>query len=288
MGNQLQFDWIENIKLHLADSTEVVFNLWSATLGYSRYHFYRITQTKTESDFRRCLIDTIVALGGKPKEVLTDNMSAIVKIVNNKRYIHPTVIQFLKDMGIKINLCKVRHAYTKGKVEVSNKYQSWLSPYDYKFSTFEDLAKGVEQILSQVNYQANDSTKLAPYVLFKKEKEHLEKLPPMSLLKQYHSQLTTKDVNVSNLIKHDGAFYGVPCQYSNKKVLISEDNNKIFIYDCSLKLLGIYEKSSSGIHYAKGLYSISKRSNESEQEFNLRIDNNLLQLANVGGKTYAD
>ena len=32
-GDQLQFDWVEGLKLHLADGTLIQFSLWSATLG---------------------------------------------------------------------------------------------------------------------------------------------------------------------------------------------------------------------------------------------------------------
>lgn len=39
-GDQLQFDWVESLKLHLVDGTLIQFSLWSATLGYSRRHIY--------------------------------------------------------------------------------------------------------------------------------------------------------------------------------------------------------------------------------------------------------
>lgn len=165
-GDQMQFDWIEDIKLHLKNGQLIEFNLWSASLKYSRRHVFKVAKHLTEADFKRCFIETIIILGGTPKRALTDNMSAIVNIKNGKRTIHPTVIQFMKDMGVELNLCKVRHPYTKGTVEVSNKYQYWLNSYDYKFETEADLYKGVEEILDQCNYQANSETKIAPIVLF--------------------------------------------------------------------------------------------------------------------------
>jgi len=70
------------------------------------------------------LIETFILIGGTVNRVLNDNMSAIVNVNSNKKTIHSTVVQFMKDLGVKLELCKVRHPYTKGKVEVSNKYQN--------------------------------------------------------------------------------------------------------------------------------------------------------------------
>lgn len=99
-------------------------------------------------------------------------------------------------MGIKLLLCKTRHAYTKGKVEVSNKYQDWLKPYDYKFRNKSDLYNGVEEILSRTNYQINIELKVAPFFHFKKEKETLGKLPNINVLKSYIDDLIEKIIYI--------------------------------------------------------------------------------------------
>lgn len=46
-GELLQFDWVEDLKLELSTEEIVTFNLWSGTLAYSRYHFFKITLDKT-------------------------------------------------------------------------------------------------------------------------------------------------------------------------------------------------------------------------------------------------
>lgn len=280
-GEQLQFDWVENLSLHLSNGELVQFNLWSATLGYSRYHYFKIAENLTEQEMKSCFISTIINLGGLPKTALTDNMSSIVSIRSNKKYIHPTVSQFFKDLGIKLVLCKTRHAYTKGKVEVSNKYQDWLKPYDYKFANKSDLYNGVEEILSQSNYQLNSELKVAPYFLLKKEKETLNSLPNVNILKSYINDLVEKIVNISSLIDFKGAKYGVPKEYINKKVLIRETEKNIYIYNSSLKLICTYEKYKFGIHYTSGLYNIAKMKNETVDDFKTRVENNLARLARL-------
>lgn len=283
-GDQLQFDWIEGIHLHLKKGQLIDFNLWSASLKYSRRHIFKVVKHLTEVDFKRCFIETIIILGGTPTRALTDNMSAIVNINKGKKTIHPTVVQFMKDINVELNLCKVRHPYTKGTVEVSNKYQYWLNAYDFKFETEADLYKGVEEILEQCNYQENSETKVAPIVLFESEKKHLKPLPNMNILKTYHSNLIPIKANISSLITYGGAKYGVPSKYANTQVLISEIDNTVQIFDNKLKLLSTYPKVNYGIHYATGLYSIAKRKNETEEEYKVRIENNLSQLAKLGLK----
>lgn len=280
-GEQLQFDWVEDIKLHLTNGELVTFNLWSATLGYSRYHYFKVAENLTEAEMKNCFISTIINLGGVPKTVLTDNMSAIVSIRDGKKHVHPTVTQFFKDMGVKLNLCKARHAYTKGKVEVSNKYQNRLDPYDGKFSSKNDLYNGVEEILNQSNYQINSELKVTPSFLFKKEKGTLNSLPNINVLKSYLNNVIERTVNISSLIEYKGAKYGVPKEYINKKVLIRETEKNIYIYDIGLNSISTYEKQTSGIHYANGLYEIAKMQNESLEAFKIRIDDNLNRLAKL-------
>ena len=281
-GDQLQFDWVEKLKLHLIDGTLVEFNLWSATLGYSRRHIFKVVFSLTESTFRKCLIETFIIIGGKTKRVLTDNMSAIVNVTEKQKTIHPTIIQFMKDLDVKLELCKVRHPYTKGKVEVSNKYQNWLNSYEYKFKTIEDLIKGVEEILEQCNYQKNAETKIAPIILYNIEKSKLEKLPNKDILIKYHSDFIKVKVNNACLVQYNGAKYGLPKESINSIVLLDNSNEKLTFYDFDLNLLASYPIYESGIHYSNGLYSICAIKGESMEEYNKRIANNLALLSNVG------
>ena len=68
------------------------------------------------------LIQSFIATGGVPREILFDNMRSIVDIVDGKRRINSKARQFAKDFGFKIKLAKPRHSFTKGKVETINKF----------------------------------------------------------------------------------------------------------------------------------------------------------------------
>ena len=107
-GTQLQVDWKEDMKTVLKTGEVIEYNLFVATFGYSRYHYYIYSRTKTTDDFLRCLIEVLQRSGGIPKTIITDNMSAIVSIKANAKDKLPVIRQFEKDIGIRIHLCKVR------------------------------------------------------------------------------------------------------------------------------------------------------------------------------------
>lgn len=110
------------MSIHLKNSKEINFNVFSATLGYSRKHVFIYSTSKTEDDFKRRIIETFRRLGGVTHTVLTDNMSAIVSVNNGKRNIHIGIQQLFKDLGCELKLCKPKAPQTKGKDENSNKF----------------------------------------------------------------------------------------------------------------------------------------------------------------------
>lgn len=116
LGQQLQFDWKEDIKMISKHGELFEFNIFSATLGASRLHVFLYSKFKTRIDVQRCLVETFEYIGGVTKELLTDNMSSIVDTKTGKFY--QEFISFVKDMGTFAKHCKVRHPYTKGKDEI--------------------------------------------------------------------------------------------------------------------------------------------------------------------------
>lgn len=99
-GQQLQVDWVESMRLATTKGETLEFNFFSATLGYSRLHYFEYTEFKQEADFKRCLVHAFERLDGMTREVLTDNMSAVVAVDGRGgRTVHPSVSQFFKDIG---------------------------------------------------------------------------------------------------------------------------------------------------------------------------------------------
>lgn len=128
-GRQLQFDWKEDVATRDRAGAEYRFNVFSATLGYSRRHLFRRSPTRTRDDLLACMHGVAVRLGGVPSEWLTDNMSAIAAIGGDgRRGRDPRVERFAREAGFEIVLCAPRTPETKGKVESANRFPSVLAP----------------------------------------------------------------------------------------------------------------------------------------------------------------
>ena len=211
-------------------------------------------------DFMRCLIECFRMIGGIPKVVLTDNMSAIVSITSDGKRKHEEILQFEKDLGIKIKLCKVRTPETKGKVESSNRFMNWLEPYNNQFESEDDLIKIIEIIAKQSNETNNQTTNIPPVELFKREKEYLQPLPPKILLENYIANFVVQIVPPTLLVHYKGSEYSVPKSYINKRVKIYPIANKLYIY-FNTELISIHEIKQQKINYHLSDYEGGLRDN---------------------------
>lgn len=269
-GKQLQVDWVESIKLATINGEIIEFNLFSATLGYSRFHYFEYTEFKQEVDFKRCLIHFFKKIGGLTKEVLTDNMSAIVNVNDEKKTIHPSIIQFFKDIGVKLKLCRVRTPQTKGKDEVSNKFAQWLRSYDGKLKNKEHLIKLIDKLNTDINKQKNTGTNIPPILLFTKEKEYLSPLPNKELLDSYEDEMRSCKVPSTFVIEYKGAKYSVPPYLITKTVNYKERDGKLFIYYKSDLVAEHQIKKPKTVnyqvdHYKKGLLGKLKDDSEIDE-----------------------
>lgn len=257
-GKQLQVDWVESMKLTTVDGEVLEFNLFSATLGYSRFHYFEYTEFKQEADFRRCLIHAFQALGGLTEEVLTDNMSAIVSVSGGWKTVHPSVTQLFRDIGVTLRLCKVRTPETKGKDEVSNKYPQWLLAYDGKIRDRAHLIEIIKALNRDINRQRNTGTDMPPALLFAKEKEHLRPLPSKALLDSYVEGMRSCKVPSTFTIAYKGIRYSVPPYLISKTVSYEERGGVLRVYHKG-ELVAEHEIGAGGRvnyqieHYKAGL-----------------------------------
>ena len=254
-GKQIQADWKENLSIHLRDGTLVEFNVFSATLGYSREHVFLLSFSKTEEDFIRCTIETFRRFGGVTEILKTDNMSAIVSVKGNKKNVHPHIRQFFKDIAVDLELCQVKVPQTKGKVENSNKFMNWLIPYEGELNSIDELKSLIEEtITAESNRQINTGTNMPPATLFAKEKEYLKPLCNDVLLDSYLQKHTTQLVDETMLIYHKGNRYSVPASCIGKRVKVYEIENHLYIYD-NKKPITIHTISQNRINYDTDHYT---------------------------------
>lgn len=228
-GVQIQFDWVEDLKIHTINGVLINFNLFSATLGYSRMHYFEFTSTITETDIKRCLLHAFEYFGGTTKEALTDNMTAIVNIQKNEKNVHPSIQQFFKDINVKLRLCKPRSPQTKGKCETANKYAQWLRPYDHKIKDEIDLFNVIYRLNSNINKKVNTRTNRPPIVLFETEKGALNQLNKDILLERNKKFLKVETVPQTSLVYYKGNHYSVNPKFIGKRVYLTADNDTLSI-----------------------------------------------------------
>lgn len=284
-GEQLQVDWKEDIEMVSSLGEIFKFNIFGATLGYSRQHVFIYSKTRTTEDFLRCTIDSFNKLGGLPNHIKTDNMAAVVSVTNGMKKKHPIILQFEKDTGVKIKLCKVNTPETKGKVESANRFIQWLLPYNHRFKDEAELIDIINRINIAVNKQTNQTTNIPPIVLFKKEKEYLNPIPSKILLESYISNVETQTVPPTLLVSYKGNGYSVPKSYIGKRIKLIPITNKLYIY-FNTELISIHDISLNKFnyhqeHYVEGLKSRIKDPN---QDINQIAMDNLARLSKLGGK----
>ncbi len=249
LGEQTQFDWVEDITMVNKYGVTFNFNVFSAELACSRFHFFCYSETKTREDVMRCLIKAFEYFGGTTKGILTDNMSSIV---SNNKFVDEFK-SFAKDFNITLNKCKVKHCYTKGKVEVRNKFMKWLIPYNNDFETEEELIKIINKINLKVNDRFNERLGAKPIMIYQKEKEYLSPLPSIEICNYYFDlKIAVKVTNVST-IYYKGCQYSVPQKFINKTLKAKEIDNKLYIYD-NTNLIVIHDITGNKVNYTEEHY----------------------------------
>ncbi len=126
-GQQMQVDFITFRR-------KQPLSAFVATLGYSRMSFVHFCVSQDFDAVRDGLIAACAYFGGVPRDVLFDNMKAVV--LERDTYgpglhrFHPGLLQLAGDLGFVPRLCRPYRARTKGKVERFNRYlrESFYNP----------------------------------------------------------------------------------------------------------------------------------------------------------------
>lgn len=283
-GDQLQVDWKENMKITLKNGEVLIYQLFVATFSYSRYHYFIYSKTKTTEDFLRCLIDVFYLAGGIPKRLLTDNMTAVVSLYNGSKKKHAIIKQFEKDIGMPIQLCKVKHPFTKGKVESANRFAQWFKPYDGELESEEDVIEMIQKVSKEINNEVNRTTGVPPVIAMAKEIEHLQPIPNKVLLNSYVKDIYTQTVPETLLVNYKGCGYSVSKKLIGKKVKIVPIDNKLYIYfNTELQCIHDITKSRFNYketHYIEGLKD--SMNDKSDEDIKKRAEENLRLMDKIG------
>lgn len=255
-GAQLQVDWKESLSITTKTGEKIEFNVFSATLSWSRYHFFVYSTGKGTEDFIRCLIAVLKELGAMPREIVTDNMAAIVSCRGGTRKKLPQIAQLEKDLGIKIRLCKPRTPQTKGKVESSNRFVNRLRAYDGEIADEAELKAKIAHIQARSNAEANEETGVPPSALLMKERASLGVLPNALMLESYVSEsYATAKVPQTMLVTCRGKRYSVPKTMIGKRAVAIPAEGKVYVFDSAGLLVAEHAESQAKTNYQAAHYA---------------------------------
>lgn len=254
-GDQLQVDWKESLSLHAKDGSVIFFNVFSATLSWSRYHAYVFSVGKGTDDFCRCLIEALRRIGGVPKEILTDNMSAVVSCTGGGRRKLAPILQLERDIGCRVRLCRPRTPETKGKVESSNRFVNWIMAYDGLVEDETDLKSKLALLERDSNCEVNREVGAPPASLLPKEAKGLSPLPSGVMLESYVTEkYVTAKVPSTMLVRCRGASYSVPRSMIGRKATAIPSEGVVYVFDSRGCLVAEHRASKARINYLPSHY----------------------------------
>lgn len=252
-GLQAQVDWKESKRLTNKNGEIFEINIFLIILGYSRLKYIELTVDRKQSTVFQGLVNAFKFFGGVPKEILFDNMKTVVdqsKSEYNKPVINSTFYEFSKDMGFEVILCRAFRPQTKGKVENLAKIMDRLDAYNNEFETLDELDEIVRELNIDLNNEVSQATNERPIERFKKEKEHLNKLPRIDVLEGFITKPITRKVSKESMITFGKSKYSVHPKYIGKQVPLEVKANTLYIY-YSKELVKTHIISKEYLNYTK-------------------------------------
>ncbi|HRI55957.1 MAG TPA: IS21 family transposase [Anaerolineae bacterium] len=232
-GELLQIDWGEVrqfpfTKPELVGQTRYFF---AARLKYSRWMFVRFTREMREETLLRCLVACLVALGGVPWAVTSDNMKTITlgRDAQNQPIWHPAYQKFAAEFGFHPSLCAPGAGNQKGSVENLVKYVKGNFLLGRRFHDDLDLEQEQEAWLHRVNHvRTSQATEQTPAALLAEECRHFAPLPAAA---QDYGFFDSVLVNRESLVHIAANRYSVPAHLVGHTLTARIHAQRIDLFD---------------------------------------------------------
>lgn len=288
-GQQLQFDWKEDVAMHDRSGAEYRFDVYTSTLGFSRMHYFVRSPTRTRDDLLACMADNIRWLGGVPRQWLTDNMSAVATFGGDGRRSRDRRVQaFAREAGFELVLCRPRTPQTKGKDESANRFPARLRAYEGDFEGWDGLDAAIARVCRRSNEEPNRTTGLPPELLFRREKEVLGPLPRDAVLSALVGEVSWQVVPPTMLVRAAGREFSVPRRCVGHRVrLLLVPGGQLRVYDGG-DLVATHDTTAQGgpVVYREGDYleaMADKRWGGTDADIEEQARRNLELLGRLGG-----
>lgn len=200
--------------------------LFVMVLSYSRMTYAEFGTTADGTAVIRGLVHAFEFFGGRPREVLFDNMKPVVQgrdadgaVVWTPRFLDAALA-----LGFQPRACRPYRAQTKGRVERTIGY---IRQHFWPGRTFTDLAdvnRQLHQWLDTVaNVRPHGTTHERP--IDRLATEHLEQLPEPTRWAPY--LLETRTVSRDGFVAYGGSRYGVPWTVAGQPVTVEATGDRV-------------------------------------------------------------
>jgi len=249
-GFQAQVDWKEEMTLINKEGKPVTFNIFLMVLGYSRMKYWELTLDRNQDTLFKVLINGLKYFNGVPKEIIFDNMKAVVdqsRTQFQEAQYNSKFYAFSRDVGFDIWACRPYRPQTKGRVESLAKFTNRLRAYSKEFSTIEELINIVNTVRDEINKEESRATGEKPVDRVKKE--HLCPLPNLDLLDTYlNNSHIIRKVSKESMIVYQNKKYSLATKYIGKEVELKVNDNTLEIYYNNI-LISKHELSKNQFNY---------------------------------------
>lgn len=284
-GQQMQFDWKEDLTMVSRHGEVFEFSVFSATLSWSRLHCFVYSRSRTSEDLCRCLLEVFDKIGGVPREGLTDNMSSIVVLSGGKRRKVRLPWAFCGEAGMELQLCAVGVPQTKGKDESANRFLNRLAVYDRDFEDEAELLAIIARIEARCNAEVNRQTGMPPAALFMREKDSLQPIGNRRLLEEMIGGVSYQVVPPTMLVRARGAEFSVPRRCIGRKVRVASSKSGLVEVRMGSEVVAVHDASAasrvnySPEHYAEAISGKRRFAGEDIEEASMA---NLEMLRELG------
>jgi len=257
-GEQMQFDWAHYTVSIGGELVKIYIH--QTILGYSRYKYFGVTLSITQSDVLNALEESYHLFGGVCERIQVDNAKVFIdnasrdNLVWNKRFLH-----FCGFYGVKPTRSIPGHPWSKGKVEKPFNYLENHFIMGNEFRSFSDLQERLTRFQDETNLLLHGTTKEIPKVTHEtKELQSLNPLPIDQKTGEMRRYVGFKEefrkVTLDCLISYKSNKYSVPHYFASKEVWLK------ILYGTTIQIFSSRNKliASHSISLLKGEVLINK------------------------------
>ena len=242
-GTQAQFDW-SPYTVRIGSEYRKIY-IFCIILSWSRFKYFVASLDKSQGSVFLAIEKAFRYFGGVPKKLLMDNAKQMVEDANprifkwNKKF-----LEFLGYYGVEPDAHRIKHPYTKGKVEEPFSYLGNHFIKGNEFKDFDDLVEKLKEFTERYNKRHHKGINTTAIERYEEEKGHLGVLPRSYFVSMKEEW---RKVNYDCLLSYGGNKYSVPFSYASKHVWVrSYFGYKIKIF------------SQSGMRHVKNIVFLNK------------------------------